>query len=188
MWVRLHLDERRVTLIAPRGYVAWELAQPEAHAETRMLVHELVAEDDATARCLIGAIGAQAGQVREVEMDRPWDDPLALALQDPDRARAGTSAVEHPLGTTVAGPMLRVADVRRALDARALDAPITFEIDGARFDARGGGPTLRTSRATLASILFGGLLPSEARRLGLTEGDVPDAPFALPAFFNPDSF
>jgi predicted acetyltransferase len=188
LWVRLHLDERRVTLMAERGYVAWELVQTEPHAETRMLVHELVAEDDATARALLGAIGAQAGQVREVEMDRPWDDPLALALTDADRTRNGTAYVEHALGTVVAGPMLRVIDVRRAIDARAIDAPLTIEVGGARFDVRGGGPVLRTDRATLAQILFGGMRPSDARRLGRAEGDAPDAPFALPAFFNPDPF
>lgn len=188
LWLRLHLDERRVTLLAERGYVAWELAQAEPHAETRMLVHELVAEDDDTARALLAAIGAQAGQVRAVELALPWDAPLAMALVDADRARPGTAHVEHALGAIVAGPMLRVADVRRAVELRALDAPLTVECEGTRVDVRGGGPLLRAGRGALASVLYGGLLPSEARALDLAAGDAPDDPFRLPAFFNPDPF
>ena len=59
-WERLLLRERRQVLVARRksraaGYVAFEIVQAEPHAETRLVVDELVWDDDVARRALWGA-------------------------------------------------------------------------------------------------------------------------------------
>ena len=168
LWDHKWQDERRTTLVTGDGYIAWELAQSEAHAEARLHVHELVATNDTARRALIGALGAQSDHVSEIELEVPLDDPLGLALMDPDRRRFGTLEVEHCTGMLVGGPMIRLCSIDSALEARA---------------AR-----VRTDRKTLAVLLFGGWKISEAVRLGLAETDAPDDLLAHPRWFSPDPF
>jgi predicted acetyltransferase len=213
LWEKRLLDERRKWFVLDRqgkvaGYVSWVLRQEEPHAETRLEVGDLVAEDEPARRRLLALIGAQRDQVSEVTLEVDADDPIDRALIDMDLARHGTERVEHALGVLVAGPMLRLLDVQRAIEARgyavdgaieiALDSapPFRFEVSGgrARIAAPRGGPLVRLDRPSLAAVLFGGLPASHAARIGWLVGDCPstlrlaDDLFAHPPYFALDPF
>jgi predicted acetyltransferase len=213
LWQSLLQDERRVWLVATRGgaiegYAAWSLAQAEAHAATRLIVHEVVADRDDVRRALLGQLGAQRDQIAEIAIDVDARDPLDRALLDADRGRFGTQEVEHTLGVLSGGPMVRVVDVARACEARgyAVDGAITVAIDGTapihlvvergtcKIHATAEPADIRLDRAAFASILYGALAPSDAVRLGWLTADDPsavaraDALFALPPYFAIDTF
>lgn len=202
LWDRLWARERRMVLVAARGkrrdavvgYVAFEVTQPEAHAETRLVVEELAAEDDEARRALWGALGALRDQVAAIEIEVPDGDPIAHALLDADRRRHGTEAVEHAIGEIVVGPMVRLVDPARAIAARGYGAPGVFglEVDGAAFAVRVGSNgraeivrarprhAVRTSVAGLASLLYGGLGLDAAVALGLAQADARTVAALLP--------
>lgn len=176
---------------AVSGYVAFDLVQEEEHSETKIVVAELIADDDASRRALFGSLSAMRDQVSEIVVELSESDPLERALVDPDARRFGTLAVEHGLGEVVGGPMVRIEDVPRALSARGYDANGSFDLvvtQKGRTDyiavgvrvrdgraevgpARGGG-ALRTDRAGVAAIFYGGLAVGDAVALGLAEVDV----------------
>jgi predicted acetyltransferase len=188
------------------GYAAWSLTQPEAEGETTLVVREMATRSDRAARSLWAAAAAMRHQVQHVEVETAAFDPIAWALVDADRARAGPS----PIGSVVAGPMLRATDLPRALSARGWprDGALAFEVDGARWNlsARAGtatlapGPTgrgepsIRADTRTFVSIAFGGVRASDAARWGALEAQGPqtleaaDAILALPAYFSPERF
>lgn len=186
-WERLLARERRQVLVARRGkklvgYVAFEIVQPEAHAETRLVVEELVADDAEGRRALWGALGAMRDQVAEIDVEVADDDPIAFALLDADRRRHGTEAVEHVLGEIVVGPMVRLVDPARAVIARGYAGPsASFDLalaEGLRLGvAIAGGKAelvkpkgravVETSTSTLAALLYGGLRLEGAVSLGL---------------------
>lgn len=185
-WDRLFARERRHHLVTEGGYVAFSFEQEEAHAHTTLIVEELLAMNDDARRALMGAIGAMRDQVAEVVMEVREDDPIEHALLDADRRRFGTEDVEHPLGEVIAGPMVRMEDVHRALEARGYaEGDATFDvvvgdeiamsvsIEGGRATVSGarGGAVLRASRAALAAIFYGGLRATDAARLGLCDAD-----------------
>jgi predicted acetyltransferase len=147
-----------------------------------------------------------------VELELDARDPLDRALVDADRARFGTERVEHALGTVVGGPMVRLTDVTRALEARgyAADGAVTLAVnhegrtEAVHVDvARGAASVTPTStvpsdalaidHAALGAVLFGGLAVREAVDLGWARA-LPatalraDALFALPPFFALDPF
>lgn len=205
-WERQLARERRQFLVADRpasegrpavaGYVAFEVVQSEAHAATSIRVEELVADDDVTRLVLLGALAGMRDQVVEIELEVDAADPLELALVDSDGRRFGTDQVEHDLGSVVGGPMIRIEDVPRAIEARGYAAEGSFdvvvhaadgEVDGAGEEiavsvhvaggraevsaARAASGAIRTTKAALASILYGGLRLSDAVRLGLADAD-----------------
>jgi predicted acetyltransferase len=202
LWDHFFANERRVWLLATRGrravgYVCWSLAQIEPYATTRLAVHELVADDAAARRALLGAIGSQRDQVAEVEMEVDAHDPIDRALVDADRGRFGSPQVEHPLGVLSGGPMVRLVDVSRGLAARAYaaDGEIDVVIDRApdgehqvpsrpalhvavadgkaklSVPAKPARAPLAIDRAALAAVLYGGLSASDAARLGWARGE-----------------
>jgi predicted acetyltransferase len=229
-WDRHLARERRQFLVAERpasqgspgavvsGYVAFEITQEEAHAATRLVVREIAADDDVTRRALLGALAAMRDQVVEIELEVDAHDPLELALVDSDGRRFGDDAVEHDLGVLVGGPMVRIEDVPRAIEARAYaadgafdvvvhagegethgagdDIAVSVRVEGGRAEvsaARGASAALRTTRAGLASLLYGALRPTDAVRLGLAEADArtlarADALFAMPPLLPLDLF
>ncbi len=226
-WARHLAKERRQFLVAERparegggvsGYVAFEVLQDEPHAATNVVVDELAADDDVTRLALVGALAAMRDQIREIELEVDGADPLELGLVDADARRFGTSLVEHDLGTVVGGPMVRVEDVPRAIEARGYRAEGSFDVvilpaagesSGAADElaisvrvrsghaevsaARGAAGAVRTTRATLASLLYGGLSPSDAVRMGLADADArtlsrADAILALPPPLPVDPF
>jgi predicted acetyltransferase len=197
-WERHLACERRQLIVADGGYVAFQMSQEGLHAATTLAIDELVADDDVTRRALLGALGAMRDQVVEIELEVDANDPLELALVDSDGRRFGTDEVEHDLGTIVGGPMVRIEDVPRALEARGYSAEIvgtldvvvhadeaerlrggeelavSVHVEGGRAEvsaARGAAAALRTTRAALASVLYGGLRASDALRLGLVDAD-----------------
>jgi predicted acetyltransferase len=213
LWERRLLDERRRWFVLDRegtvaGYVTWTALQAEAHAETRLEVGDLVADDEPARRRLLALLGAQRDQVTEVTLEVEADDPIDRALIDMDLARHGTERVEHSLGTLVAGPMLRLLDVPRAVEARGYraDGAIDVAIDGApavsirveggvgKMGSAIGGPLLEVDRASLAAILYGGLPASQAARIGWLSADsestlrAADALFDHPSYFALDPF
>ncbi len=192
-WDFLLADERRYWVVATRadalvGYAAWELAQSEPHAATQLHVRECVAIDDDARRALLATMGGQRDQVSLIEMEVASDDPIAWALVDPDAADAGTERVEHPSGLLSNGPMVRITNVRRALDGRRCAEAVTIGTD-----AQDDRLQIRDEKA-LASILFGTLRPSEAARLGWCSASTSDIlakadrSFSLPRYFTIDRF
>lgn len=180
LWARRFANERRhYVVLEDAGYVSFETMQREPHAETRLLVHELVAKDAAARRVLWGFLGMQAGQVAEIDVEIAQGDPITLALTDVDGARHGEEDVEHAIGQVVAGPMIKLLDRKRALAARGVRPKA---IEGVTIDDR-----------ALASVAFGGFSLRDAVALDLARGkksDVARADEALriPPFFTLDRF
>lgn len=180
LWARRFANERRHHVMhGDAGYVAFETMQREPHAETRLLVHELVAKDAAARRVLWGFLGMQAGQVAELDVEIARDDPMTLALTDIDGAHHGEEDVEHAIGQVVAGPMIKLLDRKRALAARGVRPK---SIDGVTIDDR-----------ALASVAFGGFSLRDAVSLDLARGKKTDLARAgealhIPPFFTLDRF
>lgn len=227
-WDRHLARERRHFLVASQpsgavsGYVAFELLQDEPHAAVTLSVDEIAADDDTTRLALIGALAAMKDQVAEIELEVDASDPIDHALLDSDGRRFGNVVVEHDLGTSIGGPMVRIEDVPRALEARGYPADGAFDlvvhggdggdgdrangaseeiavsirVEGGRAEvsaARGAAGALRTTRAGLASVLYGGLRASDAVRMGLADADPrtlarADAVFALAPMLPIDAF
>ncbi|MBX3206799.1 MAG: GNAT family N-acetyltransferase [Labilithrix sp.] len=228
-WEMLLARERRMTLVCDeargrsrggalaRGYVAFTISQAQLHAETRIEVDELVAEDDEARRALLGALAAMRDQAAEIVLEIAETDPLERALVDPDGRRSGTEAVEHALGEIVGGPMVRIEDVPRALAARGYAGSGAFDVvvraeggdeaDGIAVGVRvrdgraevgpARGPrargALQTTRAGLAAIFYGALSATDAVALGLADADPRvasrvDAIARLPALAPVDTF
>jgi predicted acetyltransferase len=185
-WDRLFSRERRHLLLTEGGYVAFSLDQEHEHAEAVLVVDELVALDDVARRALYGALSTMRDQVSEIVVEVAHDDPLEYILLDANRRRFGNEAVEHALGEIVAGPMVRIEDMHRAIESRGYaNGEATFDVvvddeiamavtiaDGrATVSGARGGAVLRASRSTLAGIFYGGLPATSAARLGLADAD-----------------
>ncbi len=215
LWEHMLSDEARAFLVAestgerprPIGYLSTTATQQEPHGETRLRVHEIVAQDEPTRLAIVGELGLFRDQVDQIDVVLDAEDPLDRLLIDADRRRPGTPDVEHAIGLVATGPMLRLLDARRALEARgypvdgafdlAVDnaPPFGFLVEGGRGRALppGGRPRLETSERALAAIAYGGLTASQAHRLGWLrcDGDVvakATATFSLPPWHTLDPF
>jgi predicted acetyltransferase len=172
-----------------------------------MTIEELAALDERARLRLLAVAGDQRDQVATVRLDLAADDPIALGLVDPDRDRPASERIEHPLGTVVAGPMVRIADLGSAIEGRGYAGEGSLDLElpdrvvhldvvegrGRLLPSR-GRRRLRLDSPTLAAVLYGSLAPSAAARLGWLSADDPatlrlaDALFRVPAFFTRDSF
>jgi predicted acetyltransferase len=212
LWEARLSDEDRTWLVVEGadgvdGYVAWSREQDQAHAQTRLVIHELAARSDAARRWLWGVVGAQRDQVAEVVAELAADDPLDRALVDADRARYGEARLEHSLGEVGTGPMLRLGPTVRALQARGwpVEGTAVLGVDGETLElvARDGRaqvvstraePDVRLDARALAAVAFGGTRAMQAAQLGWLEARDAgalarvDALLALPPFFSPDPF
>jgi hypothetical protein len=190
-----------------KGYIVWTLAQDEIHAATRLQVLDLIADNDADRRVLLGLVGAQRDQVATFSLHLDATDPIDRPLIDSDAYRHGDASVEHGLGDIVGGPLVRVHDPIRAAAARGWlkDGGLVVEVGARRLriEARDGKATVATSTetpdilvddATFAALLYGGLTPVDASRMGVLEPrDAAalaraEAVLALPPFFTLDWF
>jgi len=213
-WAERFVDPTLAFVVATRGesvvgYLSFELAQSEPHADVTARVDDLVADDSGAMRALWGRLGALRDQVKVVEIDVADDDTLPFVLVDPDRHTAGGDVVEHPLGVVAAGPMVRLVDAARALSARGYTAdgavglklpgadPVTLVVaDGAaRVEPRAADDAVTfDDAATLASVAYGGLAATAAERLGLVRAtttralEAADRIFALPPYLSRDPF
>ncbi len=210
-WLRLFSFEMRHWIGAVSsegrldGYLSFSYDVPLRHGRQTLVVHELTARDGRARRALLAALGKQRDQVDDVELTVPFGDPLPFAFHDAPGSRRGTPAIEHPLGTVGAGPMVRLADAARALTLRGYPADGELDIvlsdaapgstrrlrlvvqsgtgevlsDGRRPEdtTQGHAPALELGLSTLGSIVAAGLRPSDARELGLVRGD--DAALAV---------
>ncbi len=211
LWDRMFLDERRAWFVAVRGkkivgFTVWSTSQVEAHARTSLIVHGITAADDVTKRLLFGLIGAQRDQVSSVFLEVDQKDPIDLALLDPDSHVFGTLALEHPFGEVATGPVVRIHDPKKAIEARGYgsddrailkienNAPVEMRIEHGRAKIRPTRekPEISLDRRGLASILFGSISPSDASAVALCNlhGSAAhlDRLFALPPFFAMDPF
>jgi len=161
----------------------------------------------AAERELWALVGAQRDQVAVVHADIAADDPIEHALVDADRTRFGDGDIEHTLGEVASGPMVRMLDASRALEARGWpsDGALVLAVGDETLEitAKGGRATVVPSRGephirlgapALAAVAFGALPASRAARLGwLTPRDahalaLAEALLALPPYFSPDPF
>jgi predicted acetyltransferase len=212
LWDARFADDRRMFFVVEgtrgvEGYLAWTLEHGEGPATTTLLVREMAASTDAASRSLWGLVAAQRGQVAEVRAELADDDPLERACLDADRAHARSDPGEHAIGEVVSGPMVRVLDAKRALEARGYGADgkvallvgeeaIRVAVRGGRAEVLpcSGPPEVRIEPPALAAIAFGALAPTRAARLGWVEARDAlalaraDELFALPPYFSPDPF
>jgi predicted acetyltransferase len=212
LWEARLADERRMFFVVEgaggvEGYLAWTLEQGERPTATALLVREMASTTDAAYRSLWGLVAAQRGQVSEVRAELAADDALERALVDADRARFGDEHVEHAIGEVAAGPMVRLLDTKRALEARGYRAEgsvalgvgeevVDVAVLGgrARVTPCAGQPSLQMDSAALAAIAFGALPATHAARLGWVMARDPvalalaDELFSLPPYFSPDPF
>jgi predicted acetyltransferase len=223
LWESRWTDEATAWLVVEgasriEGYLSWTVQQREPHAATTLVVRELVAATDAAMRSLWGLIGAQRGQVAEAHVDVARDDLIEQALADADGGRFGDARVEHALGEVVAGPMIRILDAARALEARGYAAEgrlaLTTGAEELQLTVRDGKghvastgsrsqheaddwPHVRVLPGALAALGFGafGACPAtHAVRLGWLQAKddrslaLADALLGLPAYFSPDAF
>ncbi len=186
-WEAFVARERRFVLVADHGYVAFFVNQEILHGPTTIEVRELVAEDPVTRRGLLGALGAFRDQATAIVLEVNERDPLERALVDVDHGRPGTEAVEHVLGALVGGPMVRLGNLTRAIEARGYPADGAFDLvieeEALRVVVTEGRATvnparrpkspLTTTRAGLAAILYGALPVQDAIDLGLAETEDP---------------
>jgi GNAT superfamily N-acetyltransferase len=187
-WERRLLDERLHTFVIKQkstveGYVMVHYEQADPHAETCLVVEELIAETPDVRRQLLGFLRSQRDQVSKVRMQCSLNDAIIVALSDPDQGQTVTSDLAHPFGQITSGPMFRPHTLEGLL------AVYPFRTDGTfRFGLRGRtveiqvrkGNALITHSAqapdanfanaqTLVRLLTGGLLLSEAETLGLAK-------------------
>lgn len=189
--IRLHRERTHYLVARTKrgarvvGYVAFSMVQAEAHGATTLVVQELVSDDLVGRRALLGALSRMRDQVRSVVLELAVDDPLEQALLDADGREHGTADVEHPLGLLVAGPMVALLDVPRAIAARGYVSdgtfgllveddpatPLVVTVKGGRATVREGTTrnALRTTRRGLAQILYGALEVESAVALGLAD-------------------
>jgi predicted acetyltransferase len=168
------------------GYVACAYDAPVLHGRTTLIVEELVTTRETARRSLLAFLARQYHQVDDVELVVPMGDPLLFAFRDASGSRRGTPAIEHPLGTLGAGPMVHLVNPRRALVARRYLGDGELSIgwrdgsknhgDAVKLVVRGArgelgdpepDPRIDLTLETLGSIVAAGLLPSHAAELGL---------------------
>ncbi|HEX7662908.1 MAG TPA: GNAT family N-acetyltransferase [Polyangiaceae bacterium] len=209
-WEKRFSDERRAFFVVEQagaivGYACLALEQAEPHAKTTLDAEEIVAKDDAVRRLLFGLVGAQRDQVAAVALELDETDPIDRAFVDPDASTFGDAIVEHPYGRIANGPMVRVHDPKRALEARgyASDGECVLDVEGESFAlvvTKKRAKSRKTkaiadlslSRSAFASLLFGAIRPSHLVTAGLAHapGETAglDALFTLPPFFALDPF
>jgi len=211
-WHDLFRDEQRHFLGLLAGDRLWAYAAFHHEADAPrtkpvLVVDEMIADGDLAERALLAALGRQKDQVDDVEITAAVDDPLLFGSLGAPGLRWGSS-VER-LGTLVAGPMVRLVDVRRALLSRRYpaDGEVTIQwtgdedsgaahlsvVDGTAQLSDPKEPAILFRREALGSAITAGMRPKQAGALGLAGGDlgaleIAETLFAGPRFLCLDSF
>jgi predicted acetyltransferase len=208
-WLLLDWGEDRNFVVGVRrerdpdelaGYLFYSLQARETRPRL-LTAPELVAEDAAAERALLGFLAAQADHVDEILLDTPPDHPLPQLLRNGAAAREDDEMpYEHlPIGAIFSGLMARVVDLPGALAGRgwrrdgtvafrAEDAlvaenraPVTVTVSaGTPRVAAGvatGAPLVTGDIAALSQVLVGALPLPRAVAAGTlaVEGDVEPA-------------
>ncbi|HEX2168480.1 MAG TPA: GNAT family N-acetyltransferase [Longimicrobiales bacterium] len=178
-----------------RGYLIVRFGRSSAPDDKPLYVREIVAADHDAYEGLLGWLSAQRDSWRIIHYEAAPDERLAHRLSDP-RAPGFHPAryLWAPVARVLRGPMLRILDVRAAIERRIRWAPVApvsfglhvldelvpenegpFEVDydGSRVALKRGTarPTLRLPVTTLAQVYAGELSIREAVHLGLAECD-----------------
>jgi predicted acetyltransferase len=178
------------------GYAIVRFGRSSSPDEKPLFVRELVAEDHDAYDALLSWIAAQRDAWRLVHYEASPDERFLHRLSDP-RVPGHHPAryLWAPVARVIRGPMLRLLDVRAALEQRSRwsgVAPVRFTLDvvdevvpenhgawAVDFDGRrvtvaraaAARPLLRLPVTTLAQIFCGEISVSEALMLGLAEAD-----------------
>jgi predicted acetyltransferase len=182
-----------------RGYLIARYGKSRSTERRPLHVRELVAEDEAAYRSLLGWIPRQRDLWRRVSYDALPDEHFDMRLEDPrPPGHVNTRWLWSPTARVLRGPMLRIADVRAAFELRSAwgtETPCSFtlrvedpqlaensgdflvEFTGTATRVTPGatdGPVISLGIGTLALLYTGELRVSEAVRLekASVEGDV----------------
>jgi predicted acetyltransferase len=178
-----------------RGYLIVQFGRAASAEDKPLFIRELVAADHDAYDALLGWISAQRDSWGIVHYDASPDERFTHRLADPRTPRFQPARyLWSPVARVIRGPMMRILDVRAALERRerwAPVAPVRFglhvldeqvpenegpfgvEFDGSRAVVKRGseGPLLRLPVHVLAQVYAGELSVREALMLGLAECD-----------------
>jgi predicted acetyltransferase len=178
-----------------RGYIIVRFGRSSAPDDKPLYVREIVAADHQAYEAILGWISAQRDSWRIIQYEAAPDEQFAHRLAEP-RIPGFTPAryLWAPVARVIRGPMMRILDVRAALEKRARwgpaapmrfglqlvdgvvpdnEGPFEVDYDGSRVTVKRGSatPLLRMPIATLAQVFAGELRVREALNLGLAECD-----------------
>ncbi|MGH7741481.1 MAG: sterol carrier protein domain-containing protein, partial [Candidatus Eiseniibacteriota bacterium] len=164
-----------------------------------LTVMEFVAATPEAHRGLIGYLASLSDQVAEIHFIAPGDNAWTALLKTSQNLRPGLElSVYHDTGNVVNGVMLRLNDVKAALEClpvashargeialevkdevlpanarswrvRASEGRLKVSPEGAR-GGRSRAPRLGAAPDVLASIVGGALSPTRAAEMGLIDG------------------
>lgn len=180
---------------AVRGYLIVRFGRAASPDEKPLFIREIVAQDHESYDALLGWIGAQRDAWRLAHYDAAPDERFDHRLTDP--RTPGFHPARYlwaPVARVIRGPMLRVLDVRAALQKRARwgpaapmrfglhvldelvpenEGPFAVEYDGRRVSVTRAAaqPLLRLPVATLAQVFAGEMTVAESLQLGLAEAE-----------------
>ena len=181
------------------GYLCYEADADAGPFKLSLTVNEFVAATPEAHRGLIGYLASLSDQVAEIHFIAPGDNAWTALLKTSQNLRPGMElSVYHDTGNVVNGMMLRINDVKGALEsvpvsshargeiALEVDDPVLsanarawrVRVSDGRLEvspesARGGKsrlPRLGAEPDVLASIVGGALSPRRAVEMGLIEG------------------
>jgi predicted acetyltransferase len=178
-----------------RGYVIVRFGRSTAPDDKPLFVREIVAADHDAYEALLGWISAQRDSWRLVHYEASPDEHFAHRLAEP--RTPGFHPARYlwaPVARIIRGPMLRVLDVRAAIDKRTRwgpaapmrfglhviddlvpgnEGPFVVDFDGSRATLERGtaAPLLRLPAAALAQVYAGELGVRDALNLDLAECD-----------------
>lgn len=220
---RTHLDAQDTYVYlcereSVAGYVRVRYGRSAAPDLRPLTIIELIAEDDTAYTSLLGWISRQRELWRRVHYDALPEEQFAHRLTDPrPPGFRGARRLWAPVARVIRAPMLRVLDVRRAIEDRktwgdapdctialhvrdpelpANEQPLTIEHEAGRVHvtdgARAADVTVHTDAATFAQLYVSEIGFTDAARLGFAEVSgneaAADALFAAPTFRLLDEF
>jgi predicted acetyltransferase len=177
-----------------RGYMIVRFGRSAAPDDKPLFVREIVTEDHDAYLALLGWIAAQRDAWRLVHYDAAPDERFDHRLDDP--RIPGFQPARYlwaPVARVIRGPMLRVLDVRRALEQRLRwggaapmgfglqvidplvpenEGPFEVDFDGSRASVRratGARPLLRLPAAAFARVFAGELSVRDALNIGIAD-------------------
>ncbi|MBR9989244.1 MAG: GNAT family N-acetyltransferase [Gemmatimonadetes bacterium] len=180
---------------AVRGYMIVRFGRSSTPDDKPLFVRELVASDHDAYDALLGWISAQRDSLRIIHYDAAPDERFAHRLSEP--RTPGFQPARYlwaPVARVIRGPMLRILDVKAAIERRVRWSPTApmsfglhliddlvpenegpFEVDfgGSRATVKRGAarPTLQLPISVFAQVFAGELSVREALMLGLAECD-----------------
>ena len=181
------------------GYLCYEADAEAGPFRLSLTVQEFVAGTPEAHRGLIGHLASLSDQVAEIHVIAPGDNAWTALLKTSQNLRPGLElSVYHDTGNVVNGMMLRLNDVKAALEHMPVSAhargEIALEVDDQLLPAnarawrvrasdgrlklspagaRAGKsrlPRLGVAPDALASVVGGALSPVRAAEMGLIEG------------------